>query len=413
MSPKPSLTTSMVKSIEAVEAAAWDALGHHDNPFLAHAFLRQLETSGSVGERTPWRPRFVLVHEALPTGARLVAAAPAYLRTDSYGEYIFDFQWAEASARAGLDYYPKLTVAVPYTPATGPRLLTHPDFDRDAALDALVRGLNDVVAREELSGIHVLFPRDDEVDALTSRGFLRRASMQFHWRNDHYQSYDAFLAELRHDARKELKRERRRASEAGVEVSVATGDTLDADTWREIYALYTSTSARKWGRPYLTQRFFERAASTIGASAVLALGRRDGALIAMSLSFERGPNIYGRYWGASDDVPGLHFELCYHQLIERAIARGATIVEAGAQGEHKLKRGFLPVVTHSAHLFVDPRLHDGVGGFLRAEARAVEGEVAAYLERSPFKEERAPPYAPRAGITLVALPRAAPSAEPA
>jgi uncharacterized protein len=392
------MSTSVVRRIAEVPADDWDALAGRDNPFVEHAFLALLEESGCVGARTAWQPRHLLVRDEAGV---LVGAAPCYLRTDSYGEFIFDWSWAQAAARAGLDYYPKLTCAVPFTPATGPRLLVHPGAETTAVRAHLAAGMRALAAEEGCSSSHVLFCRDEEAASLEGVGFSRRASLQFHWRNAHprpWASFEEFLAALRHEDRKQIRRERRRVREAGVELLTATGDEVPAGLWPSIYALYTSTSARKWGRPYLTRSFFDELPRVLGARAVLGLARRGGALVAMALSFERDAHIYGRYWGASEEIPGLHFELCYYTLIERALARGATLLEAGAQGEHKLKRGFLPVLTHSAHHIEDARFGAAVERFLRQEHAAVQAERDELLAHSPFREGSAPARPLRAGI---------------
>lgn len=382
------------RRIDEVPAADWDALAPDDNPFVEHAFLALLESSHSVGGRSGWQPRHLVARR----GDVVVGAMPCYRRSDSYGEFIFDWGWAQAASRAGLDYYPKLTVAVPYTPATGPRLLTRPGVERGEVQAALVAALGDLVREEECSSAHVLFCRDDEAAVLEGAGFSRRASAQFHWRNGGWTSFDAFLEALRHEDRKQIRRERRRVDEAGLQIETFSGAEVPRTWWPALFALYTSTSGRKWGRPYLTRAFFDEIPSVLGDRAVVVTAKRADDLVAMTLSFEKGRHIYGRYWGASEEISGLHFELCYYRLIDRAVARGATLVEAGAQGEHKLKRGFLPVVTHSAHVFEDERLGDAIARFLVEEKAAVAAEQQELLSHSPFKEGAAPARPLLAGI---------------
>ncbi len=398
----------VLPSFADVDAKAWDALltgASAHNPFVEHAFLWALERSGSLGRS--WLPRIVVVED----DGVLVGAAPAFLRSDSFGEFIFDWQIADAAQRFGLRYYPKLTVAVPFTPATGPRLLhTQPDVR-----SALVAGLLDVEKSEGASSTHVLFCNHAEAcalaDAAELRGappsgpkaassglrpeFLRRASLQFHWRNDGYGSFDDFLQALSHDERKQIRRERRRVKESGLVVELRSGCEVPPEWWPRLYALYSGIYARKWGRPYLTRRFFDEMNDTLAERAVVVVARDpkqndvDG-IVAMTLSFERGSHCYGRYWGSDVDVPGLHFELCYYALIERAIAKGQTLVEAGAQGEHKLKRGYLPVITHSVHRFVDPRFSSAVARFFVDEEVAVLRERDELALHGPFKEGSAP-----------------------
>lgn len=379
----------VVAPLSDLEASAWDALVPEDDVFVRHAFLNLLETSGSVGPRTGWRPQHLVVR-ARPSG-RLVGACPLYLKTDSYGEYIFDWGWARAAQGAGLPYYPKLTSAVPFTPATGPRLLVAADADVGAVRAALLRGLGALEDTLGAHSTHLLFPLDEEAEALSSAGFLRRASHQFHWRNDGYRDFQDFLDRFRAAARKEIKKERRRASGAGLELAVETAASLSERDLTAIDQLYRSTSDRKWGRPYLEPAFFEGLVAALGPELRVATARRDGELFAMALAFQRGRHLYGRHWGTRLDVRDLHFELCYYQLIEHAIREGLTLFEAGAQGEHKLRRGFVPVVTHSAHRFRNPGLHDAVARFLSEERAALVGELLPELEALvPFREGAAP-----------------------
>jgi predicted N-acyltransferase len=376
----------VVTSFADVDAAAWDRLVvSADNPFIEHAFLLALEQSGSLG--TSWQPRVVVVDD----GGVLVGAAPAFLRSDSFGEFIFDWQIADAAKRFGVRYFPKLTVAVPFTPATGPRLLlARPDVE-----GPLLAGLADLEKSEGASSTHLLFCTDREAATLAGNGFLRRASLQFHWRNNGYGSFDDFLGALAHDERKQIRRERRRVTEAGLVVEVRSGAEVPTGWWPKLHALYAGIYDRKWGRPYLTRRFFDAIPQTLGERAVVVVARDQSksdvdGVVAMTLSFERGRHCYGRYWGSDVDVPGLHFELCYYALIERAIARGQTLLEAGAQGEHKLKRGYLPVITHSAHRFADPRFAGAVARFFVDEAAAVLQERDELAQHGPFKAGSAP-----------------------
>lgn len=385
-----------VSSLADVPAEEWDALAGDDNPFVEHAFLNLLETSGSVGPGTGWEPQHIVVY----SGERLVGSAPTYVKTNSYGEYIFDWAWAQAAHRAGIRYYPKITVGVPFTPATGPRLLTHPEADCDAVRTALVSGLRATQEAAGATGIHTLFTLGDEAEFLERHGLARRTTHQYHWRNDGYETFDDFLAALRSPARKQIKRERRRVVDADIEVEVSSGADMAAVGWQTLYRLYLSTSARKWGEPYLTREFFEAAGETIGHRAVIAWARRRGRVIAATLSFEKGEHLYGRYWGAFEEVDGLHFELCYYALIEHAITTGKSLFEAGAQGEHKVKRGFVPVEVHSAHALADPHLHRAVADFLIAERRETAGIIGMIDRHSPFRNDARPRFPAVAGVDL-------------
>jgi predicted N-acyltransferase len=405
-----SVTTRVLRSFADVDPRAWDALvAGHDNPFLEHAFLHLLETSGSLGKS--WQPRIVVASR----GGDVVGALPAFRRTDSFGEFIFDWQLAEAASRFGISYYPKLTIAVPFTPATGPRVLLKAGGEGDGAFDnavrvALFQGVDALVADERLSSVHMLYCNDDEASAVVAQTagalrYRRRSSLQFHWRNNGYGTFDDFLGCLDHGNRKQIKRERRRVQESGLVMQTLMGHEVPSSWWPRLYALYAGIYDRKWGSPYLTKAFFERIGSDLGDSAVVVVAKNPAApdddnIVAMTLSFERGAHCYGRYWGTDVDVPGLHFELCYYALIERAIATGQRLVEAGAQGEHKLKRGYLPVITHSAHAFVDERFGGAVARFYEEESRVMHQERDALALHGPFKDGGAPPFPLVAGISL-------------
>lgn len=391
-----SLEVGVLASLGDLDASEWDHLVPEEDVFVRHAFLQLLESSGSVGPGTGWRPQHLFVRER--GSARLLGACPLYLRTDSYGEYIFDWGWARAAEQAGVPYYPKLTAAVPFTPATGPRLLVAPGGDRVAVTEALLRGMGSL--EEELGALssHVLFSLEDEAEQLEAAGFLRRRSHQYHWHGDGYRDFDDFLDRFRAAARKEIKKERRRAQTAGLTLAVETADTLSARDLAVIDRLYRSTSDRKWGRPYLSPAFFAAMGDRLGSELRVATARAGGEIVAMALAFQRGRHLYGRHWGTRVEVRDLHFELCYYQFIEHAIREGLTLFEAGAQGEHKLRRGFVPVVTHSAHRFRIPGLHDAVARFLAQERAALESELLPELRAMvPFREDGWPPHPGVAG----------------
>ncbi len=378
------LQVGVAARIDDLDAEAWDALLPEDHVFSGHRFLGLLESSGSVGAGTGWIPQHVFVREK--NTERLLGVMPAYLKSDSYGEYIFDWGWARAAEQAGVPYYPKLTVAVPFTPATGPRLLVAKDARRDEVEAALLRGLDALERELGALSSHFLFTMDDEAERLEQAGFLRRATHQYHWRNDGYRDFEDFLDRFRANARKEVRKERRRAAESGLVLAVETGPELTPEDWRAIERLYRHTSDRKWGRPYLSPSFFARLGEVMGPEVRVATARSDGEIVAMALAFQRGRHLYGRHWGASAYVRDLHFELCYYQLIEHAIREGLTLFEAGAQGEHKLRRGFVPVIVHSNHRFRVAGLHEAVARFLVEEHQNLVDHIIPELaELVPFR----------------------------
>ena len=378
------LHVTVVPDLSTVSPAEWDALAPADNPFLDHAFLRALETSGSVGERTGWLPAHVLVRRA---GA-LVGAAPLYVKTHSYGEYIFDWGWADAAERAGLRYYPKLVSAIPHTPATGRRLLVEGGATDGPVLGALVAGIRDLADTAHASSIHVLFLTREEREALASgHGLLPRLTYQFHWHNRGYGSFDDFLSSLRSVARKQIRRERRGAADSGLRLRTLSGPELEDRDWEAIYAFYLDTARRRGAIPYLTRSFFQEVRRTLPHRVVATMAHDGDAPVAAALSFRKGAHLYGRYWGCSTACDFLHFELCYYRPIELCIAEGMTLFEAGAQGEHKLKRGFLPEPTYSAHWLRHDGLSEAVAAYLEQEARATEGEMRWLAGHGPFRRE--------------------------
>ena len=387
-------------SLDAVAPAEWDALAGDDHPFLEHSFLALLERSKSVCASAGWAPAHILVRD----GSRLIGAAPTYVRGDSYGEYIFDWAWADAAARAGLSYYPKITVAIPFTPATGPRLLVHPEADRDETRRALIAGLQALRDEVNASGVHVLFCQDEEADFLNKNGFSRRATHQFHWRNDSYSGFDSgersFLSMLRSSARKQIRKERKRSCAQGLSFETRRGNELGDEEWNALFRLYRSTSDRKWGSPYLTEAFFSAAGTTLGERAVAVLVKRGQEIVAGTLSFAKGKHLYGRYWGAFEELDCVHFEACYYQLLDLAIAEGYTLVEAGAQGPHKIKRGFLPVQTHSAHALHHPGLQHAIDNANQAEMAELRLQLEQIQHEGPFRADCIPPQAKIAGISL-------------
>ncbi|MGA0530914.1 GNAT family N-acetyltransferase [Hansschlegelia sp. KR7-227] len=376
----------VVPRIADIDGALWNACALSGepaaNPFVDHRFLTALEESGSVAGETGWAPAHLALERADGTPAGF---APCYLKSHSQGEYVFDHAFADAYERAGGDYYPKLQVAVPFTPVTGPRLLVAPGQDAAPARKALAAALRGFMSQTDASSVHVTFATEDEREALVGEGFLARDDQQFHWSNEGYGSYDDFLGELASRKRKQLKRERREALGDDISVRHVTGADLTEAQWDAFYAFYMDTGARKWGRPYLNRRFFSLVGEAMPEKILLVFAERDGRPIAGALNFIGEDAIYGRYWGAVEDRPFLHFEICYHQAIEAAIERGLARVEAGAQGQHKLARGYRPVTTRSAHLFADPGLHTAVADYLVRERRQIAAMHDVLDESAPFR----------------------------
>ncbi len=380
-----SVVIETVEAISAIAPAGWDRLAAPDpsvaNPFVRHAFLSALERSRSVGPGTGWTP----IHLAMRRGDALIGAAPLYLKDHSYGEYVFDHGWADAYARAGGRYYPKLLCAVPFTPAPGPRLLAKDGAGRSL----LARTLIAVTRKLEISSAHVNFIDDDA--PLIDEGFLPRRGVQFHWINRGYRSYDDFLAVLSSRKRKALRRERREAAE-GLSFRRITGADIEERHWDFFWRLYQDTGARKWGEPYLTRPFFSLIGETMRDQILLIVAEDRGRPIAGALNLIGGDTLYGRYWGRLEERPFLHFEVCYHQAIDFAIERGLARVEAGAQGDHKLARGYEPVMTKSAHWIADPGFRAAVSRYLDTERRQAEAEQAALAGETPYRDDGEPPH---------------------
>jgi len=380
------LSVRMIESLASVPAAQWDACAGPDNPFLSHAFLDALEVSGSATARTGWLPQHLLLENA---AGRVLGAVPLYLKSHSYGEYVFDHGWASAYERADGRYYPKLQACVPFTPVTGPRLLLHPDAGPEAA-DLLIAALVGVAKRRKVSSLHVTFPTESEAARLGEAGFLQRIGRQFHWENEGYRTFDDFLDALNSRKRKQIRRERRDALAGGLEIETLTGSALETRHWDAFFRFYMSTSDRKWGSAYLTRAFFDLLGSRMADRVALIMARQGNRYVAGALNLVGTDTIYGRNSGCHGDFPFLHFEVCYYRAIDFAIARGLKRVEAGAQGQHKIQRGYLPSTTHSAHWIRDPGLARAIEEFLVRERHAVEHEMEALEDAlSPFKCETA------------------------
>ena len=369
----------LAPGVASIAAGDWDRCAGSDDPFLCHAFLAALEESGSATLRTGWQPVPVVIDGA---DARPAAVMPAYVKSHSQGEYVFDHAWAEAYGRAGGDYYPKLQIAVPFTPVPGRRLLTA----EPALAPQLIAAAEAVVRSNELSSAHATFIAEEEVPLFEAAGWLIRVDSQFHWHNEGFASFDDFLATLSSRKRKTIRKERASALE-GLSVEHVTGAAIAERHWDAFWRFYQDTGARKWGRPYLTRSFFSMIGERMADRILLIFALRDGVPIAGALNLIGSDCIYGRYWGALEEVPNLHFEICYYQAIDVAIARGLPRVEAGAQGSHKLARGYRPVPTWSAHFIPDRRFRAAVAEYLEAERRAVANEIAMLDEMTPFRKD--------------------------
>jgi len=379
----------VLTSLTRIDAADWDACacpetadgGRPADPFTTHRFLLALETSRSVGVGTGWQPRYLVAR----ADGQIIATAPLYAKSHSQGEYIFDHNWAHAYERAGGQYYPKLQLAVPFTPATGRRLLTRPGFE-EIGQAALVQGAVQLAAENEVSSIHITFCTETEAHAGDQMGLMRRISQQFHWDNHGYADFNAFLASLNSRKRKNIRRERAQAQAFGGQIVALTGDQIQPEHWDAFWVFYQDTGARKWGQPYLTRAFFDAAHKTLRDDMLLVLALRDGQPVAGALNFIGRDVLYGRYWGCIEDHACLHFELCYYQAIDYAIAQGLSRVEAGAQGSHKLARGYLPVQTHSLHWVRDAGFADAIARYLEAEREAIDDEIEVLTGYGPFRK---------------------------
>jgi predicted N-acyltransferase len=352
------------------------------NPFVSHAFFSALEASGSACPRTGWGPRHLLAR----LDGEIAGLVPCYLKSHSQGEYVFDRGWADAYERAGGRYYPKLQASVPFTPAAGPRLLIRGDVDADRIGSALASGLVALCDATEASSVHVTFAREAESRFLAEHGFLQRNDQQFHWHNQGYRSFDDFLATLNSRHRKAIKRERRDALASGITIHALTGRDITEDAWDAFFDFYMDTGSRKWGRPYLTREFFSLIGASMADDVLLVMARRNGNWIAGAINFIGSDTLFGRNWGAIEHHPFLHFEVCYYQAIDFAVSRGLKTVEAGAQGEHKIARGYLPQTTYSAHYIADPGLRDAIDAYLRRERVYVAEAARELTDAGPFRK---------------------------
>ena len=373
------LLAEIVDDISQVDATAWNLLAGNSYPFVRHEYLLALEQTGCVGEQSGWYPQHLL----LKRDELLIGAMPMYLKTHSYGEFVFDWSWAEAYERAGLNYYPKLVVGIPYTPSTGPRLLVL--NDSNALKQALLKAAIQVAGKLKVSGVHWLFPEASDLAVAAEVGLACRTGHQFHWNNPGYRDFPDFLGELRSKRRKQIRKERREAADAPVTIEVLTGHDAGEEQWQAYHRLYAATYDRKWGYPFLTPAFFQQVGETMPDAMVLVLARHGDEYVAGAHGLLGADTFFGRNWGCSEFYRSLHFEICYYQTIEYCIAQGLRRFDAGAQGEHKLTRGFLPVETGSAHWLEDERFRDAVEDFSRRESLGVRRYIASASEHSPFR----------------------------
>ncbi len=371
---------TLAEKVADIAPEAWDSCAGDDNPFVSHAFLDALERSGSATARTGWLPRHLVMRDSV---GKVVGCAPLYLKSHSYGEYVFDWGWADAYQRAGLAYYPKLQCAVPFTPVPGPRLMS----GRPGAAAALAAALPVVARRLEVSSVHVTFARADEAELLEGHGFLRRLGYQYHWTNEGFASFDEFLGTLASRKRKQIRTERRAAAASGLTLSTLVGPEVTPRHWDAFHRMYRRTVDRKWGEAYLRREFFELlSASKLGGRVVLVWAEDDGQPVAGAFNLLGDDTLYGRTWAAARQVPFLHFEACYYRALDFAIAHGLARVEAGAQGAHKLGRGYLPTATWSAHWIAEPHFRHALSRLLGEERRAVEDEMREQAEAGPYRK---------------------------
>ncbi|MBX4859059.1 GNAT family N-acetyltransferase [Rhizobium sophorae] len=385
------LSIRVERSFTAISPESWSRLSGASktcgtlayNPFVSHAFLSSLEESGSADAHTGWLGHHLMLET---DRGELVGALPGYLKSHSQGEYVFDHGWADAFERAGGRYYPKLQCSIPFTPATGPRLLVAEGLQRLPIQSAIAESLKEVVRRLGISSAHITFVPDEEIGVFEMDGYLHRTDQQFHFINDGYADHEAFLETLASRKRKALRKERRAALENGISIDWLTGRDLTERIWDQFFKFYMDTGGRKWGRPYLTRKFYSLIGERMADDILLVMAKRDGRYIAGAINFIGGDTLYGRHWGCIEDHPFLHFEVCYHQAIDFALSKGLKRVEAGAQGEHKLARGYLPVTTHSAHYVAHAGLRRAIGDYLARERADVEQMSELLTEHSPFRK---------------------------
>ncbi|CAB4267674.1 unnamed protein product [Prunus armeniaca] len=385
------ISLSVVSSISEVSSAEWDACALHAtgpekyNPFLTYAFLSSLEESASAVKETGWIPRHIIAKDESES---ILGVVPLYLKSHSYGEFVFDHSWADAYYSFGSRYYPKLQCCVPFTPVTGPRILIRDTSFRDQVFDALVSALKDLTAKYRLSSLHITFPSENEWNKLSGKGFLQRIGMQYHWKNRNYKSFDEFLMDMKQSKRKNIRQERKKIVQQNLTMKRLRGDEIKARHWDSFYNFYRNTTDNKWGTPYLTRDFFHNMGSKMGDQVLLVVAEEGDELVAGALNLIGGDALFGRLWGCHPRAyyPSLHFEACYYQAIEAAIELNLNTVEAGAQGEHKIQRGYMPVRTYSCHYLMDEGFRKAIEGFLVRESTQVELVMKLLHDSGPFKE---------------------------
>lgn len=391
-SSSPAVLT-VEKSIAAISALEWDACAGEDNPFVSHAFLSALEDSRSVGPGTGWQPYHLVLRAESPPDqppGQVLGCVPLYLKSHSYGEYVFDWSWAQAYQRAGGEYYPKLQGCVPFTPATGPRLLVNRALISPIVAERrLIEGLRALCDQVGVSSLHVTFPLADQAHTMAEHGLMIRHGLQYHWENKGYQSFDDFLAALSSRKRKDIRKERVRAQSQGIRFLTLSGTDITPRHWDAFYRFYQSTVDRKWGNAYLRRRFFDLLGERLADRVVLIMGEQEqtGELVCGALNIRGGDTLFGRNWGADGDWKFLHFETCYYQAIDYAISHGLRWVEAGAQGEHKIQRGYSPRLTYSAHYIAHAGFRQAIGQFLDEEKAAIAQDMAALAALAPYRQE--------------------------
>lgn len=373
----------LYQSMADIKASQWDACAGQDHPFVSHSFLRLLEDSGSAGSETGWMPLHAMMHDEED---QVVACAPLYVKGHSWGEYVFDHSWAQAYQQTGQNYYPKLQCAVPFSPVSGPRLLIREDVEDKVVLrQQFAHALKQITDQFDVSSLHVTFCEANETTDMTAAGYLHRTGIQYHWQNNDYRDFDDFLATFRSAKRKTLKKERRAVRDAGVTFTLLTGSDLHAHHWDAFWPFYLSTVDKRWGSAYLTEDFFHELGKKMADHVLLILAEKNGEVIGGALNLLGKDTVYGRVWGCNVDVPFLHFEACYYQAIDFAIREGYRTVEAGAQGQHKLQRGYSPVLTHSCHWIPDPSFRSAVKNFLRMEQKEVDDTKEILTEHLPYR----------------------------
>ena len=368
-------------SISDIDREQYNSIVSPQNPFLEYEFLEALEKAGCVGPRTTWNPRYIVLEEA----GRIVGAVTSYIRLDSYGEYIFDWEWARSFESAGLNYYPKMVVAIPFTPATGTRILVHPDYSFEECAEYLVRRLIDISIEESCSSIHFLFLTEAERDFLNNMGFMTRKTHQYHWRNNSYNTFEDFLSDMRSGRKKQIRKERKSLAEGGLEISIVEKDDINEEHMDAIWEFYIDTHSRKWGSAYLNREFFDLMYKSFRHRIVLVMAKDGNTYVGGTFNIVKNESLFGRYWGALYNYKNLHFECCFYKLIDYSIDRGVQVFEAGAQGEHKFLRGFGAVPTYSSHYIFHSGASTAIGDYLKGETQYTDNLIRQYNRQSPLK----------------------------